>query len=160
MSVLVADLEVYSYVAHVMHKVAYNKVINDHYSHIITKVVGDSIDPWEESKRLVTEWLNLNERSYNVRYEKQDYANLWNFLQFNHSPEKIDAYQLLKYLQCIRYNIEVETITHKGNHKENPELVTDQQRKDLEVLEAFIADIKNSIINSLPQYKAAKYSEV
>lgn len=92
-------------------------------------------------------WLQLNYRSFNNKYEEDVLL-----------PEKVkvnqvgnshyDNYcQLLKRLECIRYNIEVEHC--KPDYKE---------MESIEVLNETIDALKSWIINSLDDYKAASWS--
>lgn len=144
MSVLVPDLKVYNYIQCGIEKIAYNSVIDEFYSNSIQKHFKNCPDISKESKRLILSWLNLNQWSYNKRYKDNDDCDLTKFYHEDYTHKKLSAIQLLKYLQCIEYNIEIEPEDYKN---------------DLQLLKDCIKELTESIVNNLPEYKSSSWCD-
>jgi len=143
MSVLIPDLKVYNYIQAGIEKLVYNNVIDDFHSHSINRHFHNCPDIEKEAARLTLAWLELNQKSYNERYpNEKDNINLCGFYYQTTTHRPLTAIQLLKYLQCIEYNIEIE-----------------DESKDLQLLKDCINDLQNSIINNMEEYKNAKWSK-
>ena len=102
--------------------------------------MADHPDKHEEAVRLCREWLRLIEKSYNIRYkEKGGYT--YHLLRPVSVP--FQPVQVLKYAQCVSYNIEVP-----GGIRDHMLLVD------------WINDMMSAIIGAMPEYKKAKWSEI
>lgn len=75
----------------------------------------------------------------------------WRYNDFK--TQNINTYQMLKYLQCIRYQIEDYEMKPDGRWKE-------EYDKPLELLAEAINELKCRIISAIPEYKEAKWGEV
>ena len=96
-------------------------------------------------------WADLNAESYNIRYkEPKDEIPYSTFLNLRHSGKTINTYQMLKTLECICYNIEVDTI-------ETVRKLTVQESAAMVVLNRAIEEIKSAIINEIKEYKDAQW---
>lgn len=159
MSVLVPDMHVFEYVQSGFIYCANHKTCDSLYSSSISfssKAMGiDSI--CNESKRWVKNLLTLNCKSYAARYRENELGDLAHFYKENN--HSVNAFQLLKYLECIHYNIEMKTIEDGYTVDTIKFVLTEQDRKDFQLLESFISDLKNSIISNLPEYQNAKYAD-
>lgn len=154
MSVLVADLKVFEKVYCKAVDYLYRNVCDINYCYTLRRL---------EHKEHVKEWVKnilfLNEWSYNVRYEDNTKCFLHDFVDFTKYHKTISTVQMLKYLQCIRYNIELETIrTGKTgmDKREIPQNLLDS----FNILEATIDELKTTIICKLvPEYDTAEWSD-
>lgn len=152
MSVLIPDLKVYNYILNGLQKSAYRSVIDEYYSHCMVRHF-ESKDIDKESKRLVKSWLDMNHKSYQYRYEDgKEEASLWQFIT-KEIVYTLKPLQLLKYIQCVLYNIELDTI------KDGEGEVTKQQEDDFKLLDTWREELAFSIINKIPEYDQAKWSE-
>lgn len=153
MSVIVADIEVFEYVAAGLHKMAFNNTINEWYnSPFYNYCIGPNIGPSTECLRMVKNWCRLNEQSYNIRYKEPLKAELFEFIEFRPSKYKLDPFQMLRYLEFIRYNIE--------DDQDFKTMFCDSKGiRDMEWLEAFITGLRIGIINQMPAYKLAKWAD-
>lgn len=67
---------------------------------------------------------------------------------------------MLKYLQCILYNIELTTIrTGKTGNEKKMDISADLI-ESYNLLKKAIEEIQIQIINEIPQYQAAKWCEI
>lgn len=155
MSILVADLNVYEAVFEKAWKYGFNKTVNINYCNVL------SFDNEEILKNHVKNWLILNELSYIRRYEDgtNERPHLHEFLTFR-KTFNIDTYQMLKYLQCILYNIELSTIrTGKTGNEKKMDISADLI-ESYNLLKKAIEEIQIQIINEIPQYQSAKWCEI
>lgn len=155
MSVLVVDLEVYKAVYEKALSYTFNKQVDINYCSTLGRLTE------KEIKSIVTDWLYLNEYSYNRKYEEGNVLpELHNFLQFKSKHSTINTYQMLKYLNCIIYNIELSTIEH-GQRKEDIKIeIPENLMISYNILVKAIDEIKMQIISEMPKYKAAKWSRI
>jgi hypothetical protein len=100
-------------------------------------------------ERLVKIWCELNELSYCDRYG-EDYDRLCDFIDFSQDGPTPNTFQALKWMQCISYNIEPDTIKRELTKAEN---------EALDVLREAINEIMIRIIEGLPQYESASWCE-
>jgi len=143
MSVLVPDLQVYNYLQAAVERMAFNRTVDDFFSQSISSHFQNCPDISKEAKRLILSWLNLNQWSYNKRYpDEQDNINLCGMYREDVTHKPLTAIQTLKYLQCVRYNIEIE-----------PDLF----KKDLRLLNECIIDLQGSIIGNMEEYKKSTW---
>lgn len=154
MSILIPDLKVYKYVEAGFIYAAHNKTCDNKYSYSVVRQTENK-DPFEEARRWVKNLLRLNLISYNTRYNENERDNL----PTTATRTETKAHQLLKYLQCIDYNIEVETIQKLGSYDEDRARVNEQDLKDIKLLRDFIQDIQTAIIAQTEEYKTAKWSD-
>lgn len=151
MSVLIPDLSVYNYILNGLELAAYRKVCDEHYAYCM-HLHFERKEIHKESQRLVKSWLDLNHRSYQYKYENgKKETSLWQFV--NIGLTNVRPLQLLKYIQCVLYNIELYTI------KENGGEVTKQEEEDYKLLEVWKEHLAFAIIDKLPEYDKAKWSE-
>ena len=134
MSVLVMEPNDYSRIYTKMMLVKKHKTVDQNYSYVISQL-GDN-----EIKDLIINLSDLNELSFNKRYNDTSKVMQSKFISFNYSKDFINCpYQFVKYLQCIRYNIE-----------------TDSNKYTI-LLDKIINDILASIVCTSEQYNSAKW---
>lgn len=136
MSVLCLDLPVFNYIREGIKKAAYKREVDEFYFYSIQNHFQHR-DIETESLRLVTSWCDMNEKSYCEKYKKP-YQQISKFIETKYV--QVEILQFIKYLQCLRYNIEIEG-------------------EDLELLNNLITDAMGAYIGSLEAYKNAKWSE-
>ena len=120
MSILVPDTIVFNYAEAGVIKAAYNRTIDEFYSHTVSDHFRNQGDTFEEARRLTRNWLTLILKSYNTRYEEEGGFELLEEIRRHAGP--LEPLQLIKYLQCIDYQIETCTITKNGTPEEDPRL--------------------------------------
>lgn len=156
MSVLIPDLEVFALIQRKINTFQHHRVCDIDYSEILNMSE-------EQSKQFVIKLLTLNEMSYLARYREQKKPELSEFLQFN-ATETISTLQLLKYLKCIRYNIEMDTI-ERGYSGFEPFI------EDVEMFHKFfdpvfkrlknaIEELSDRVIAELTNYRELAWSEL
>lgn len=161
MSILIPDMKVFEYVDSGFIRVAFNDTIDSLYCESIReKTRPKGLDQiFNESKRWTKNLFTLICKSYAARY-REELEDLAPFFKRNNT-HKVEACQLLKYLQCIEYNIEISTIEKGYSEALEPNIkfqLTDQDREDFRLLVAFINDLKGAIVSQLPEYKTANYA--
>ena len=144
MSVLIPDLQVYNYIQTGLQRLAYNNIVDDLFSNTVNKYFRNCPDYEKEAERLVLSWLKMNIESYNKRCQVKETTDLIGLYYPTFPHKDLTACQLLKYLQCVEYNIEIV-----------PKDL--QQRKDLQLLKDCIDDLLNSIVHNLPEYNKATW---
>jgi hypothetical protein len=148
MSVLIPDVEVYEYIHAGLQRTAYNSTCDEFYAYNIARHFKET-DLETESLRLVKSWQTLNIRSYNARYK--DTGNRIERV----SRTKLFAlcpFQLLMFIRCAIYNIEIETIRSTGAE------VSLRDTEDLKILEEWEVSMMRSIIDQIPTYKNSQWS--
>lgn len=153
MSVLVADLKVYEEVYKKAWNYTFNKVCDINYCHTLGSLGEETL------KKHVKNWLYLNELSYIRRYDEGDKPELHNFLNLKPGTA-VNTYQTLKYLNCIDYNIEMNTIKNGKTGHEKEIIISEELQESYDLLKKAINEIKDVIISQIPQYKKAKYSTI
>lgn len=150
MSVLVHDLEVYEAVYDRAVTYKFNRTCNIDYCQTLN--LED-----HELQNHVKNWFYLNEWSHSRKYEEgNQLPELTEFLTFRYTKDKINVYQMLKYLQSIRYNIELTTIKKGRSNKENLE-IPENLINSYNLLKKAIEEIQTTIISKLPEYEKAKW---
>lgn len=150
MSVQVPDLMVYEYVHNGLTVAANRKECDNLFSTQWRKYFKNKL--WdEESKRLVLSWAKLNEDSYNAAYSNEG-AYLVDFLTCS-KLIKVNALQLVKYVHCVAYNIELDTIKQKLRS------VTHQEYLDFKLLIDWRAELYKNIVTCSPAYDKLPYSD-
>lgn len=94
---------------------------------------------FKDVKALVTSWFELNCLSYSIRYNENVSTYGPNFEK---KAEKLSNIQLLKSLECIRYNIEFDK---------------EEEHTSVRKLEKFITLMKDIIIEDLVEYQTAQW---
>lgn len=153
MSVLVLDIEVYEAVFEKARKYAFNKTCDINYCHTL------SFDNEEQLKEHIKNWMWLNEMSYIRKYKVDDKPTLAEFFDFR-KTYNIDTYQMLKYLQCMMYNIEIDTIKTGKTGREDPFLIPQDKMDSYRLLQKAITEISQTIISQIPKYKNAKWGSI
>ena len=87
----------------------------------------------------------LNQRSYTARY-KGEPADFQPF-KYDDKTADINPCQLLKYLQCIRYQIEDVCATY-------------EEKQAVKFLDGWIDNMTTGLIRSIPEYETAAWAEV
>ena len=143
MSIQTLDPQIFEQVNTKAQSYRFNKQVDINYNHIFSRMTEQEIE-----KHIKT-WSYLNERSYLRRYnEPIPDICIYEFINFD-KYKQINTYQMLKYLHCIQYNIETECLN-----------LSDFEKESLQVLENVIRSIEYTIINSLPEYQEAKWSQI
>lgn len=138
MSVLMVDTEVYNYVRAGIVKGVYNRTVNEFYFYSLRKHFEDK-DIEKEALRIVRSWSDMNEQSYCDRYGDK-HEKISRFITPSFVKKPLEAIQFIKYLQSIKYNIEVP------------------ENEDTKLLNNLINDAMSAYIGNLDQYKAAEWS--
>ena len=144
MSVMIVSDETYIRMYQKMKSYQNRWIVNKNYCH--TLALSD-----KECKEVVLTWRFLNLWSYDCRYNTQtDYG-----LEDKSFSEKLDAaptdetamsiYEMLKSMQCVRYQIEVNTTQNK------------LWSKCMDYLDKAIIELSDRIIKSLPEWNAARW---
>lgn len=95
-------------------------------------------------EKFIIECINANMASYNGRYN--DNVETITSIDKNINDEPFSIYQTLKTLMFLRYNIEGEYL----QDKKQAEQITKK-------LTAIIEDLRNIIINSIPDFDGAEW---
>jgi len=152
MSVLFLDPKVFEYVADKINSYKFSKQADINHCSTL------SIEDQSEAQKLVVNWAKLNELSYNYHYnEPEKQPTLYKFINFS-NYYKVDTYQFLKYLLCIRYNIELHTI-QGGRNGFSGQPIEQELKDSFDTLNKAIEEIKQAIINELTEYKTANWSD-
>lgn len=152
MSVLVLDLEVYEAIYKKACEYQYNRECNIEYCNTLS-------ENEDYLKTVVRDWLYLNELSHSRRYREEEEPNLAAFLTFK-GGKKINAYQMLKYLQCLEYNIEIESIKTGFDGMQKKINISDTMMHSYKKLNSAIKEISQTIIAQLSEYKKANWSNI
>lgn len=148
MSVLTMDLKAFSYMHEGLKNTGYNSEVDDFYSPSIREHFRTK-DIEAESTRLIKAWINLNDKSYGKKYKKsKNRLPMSEFYREYSHTGKITATQLLKFVQCLIYNIELE-------HWRN----SSQEKADYRLLEAWSYDLLNAIVATTQEYKNASWDK-
>lgn len=93
---------------------------------------------------------DLNCESYEKRYKEEPQSpKLSEFIVFRFSGKTINTFQMLKYLECIHYNIEINTIARQ---------LTPEEKDAMNVLHKAIEEIKSRIISEMEEYRDAAWT--
>jgi len=154
MSVLVPDLEVFERIFKKVNSFQYRKECDINYCYTFSAAIQSEKKAGEFVKNI----LELNELSYIKRYREEKEPVLQNMLKLDLKADSIETLQLLKYLNCINYNIEIDTIKTGCNGTENntikPELI-----KSYELMKLAIQELQYTVINELTNYRDLKYND-
>lgn len=148
MSVQTIDIEIFEAVYQKAHRYTFNKQVDINYCNVL----GSKTE--KELQDLIRAWSRLNELSYRDKYEPatvEDEATLLHSFIVFEKRSNINTYQMLKYLEAIRYNIEEDIIIRWLTVVEASSLVT---------LSAAINEIRKQIVQATPEYNAAKWSTI
>lgn len=151
MSVLVPDLKLFQQVLRRVECFQFSKTCDINYCYSLSMTE-------EAAKRFVKDLIQLNELTYDRMYnEEQQSPALHEMFTTQKDTKRIETLQLLKFLQCIHYNIDLNTIRTGRNGQENHEI---KQRllNSYETLTNAIEELKSTIINELTNYKELNYS--
>ena len=153
MSCLVPDLNVYEAIYNKAWLYGFNKTVDINYCNCL------SFDDEEKLKEHVKNWLYLNELSYNRRYKEESETFLKDFLTFR-GAHAIDTYQMLKFLQCIQYNIELETIKSGFDGMQKKIILSENLMNSYNLLTFAVEEISQRIISEIPAYKKAEWANL
>lgn len=152
MSVQTGSPEMFSRLYTKALSMSFNRTLDVNYSETLRQTV-EYYDTDGIKLRIAT-LCDLNEDSYNARYDETPNPTLLSYFIDWYTCESMDVYQFLKSLYFINYNIEVRTITDKRQTTS----LTDDETKTMTWLHDVIADVEKSIIHDLPEYKKAVWS--
>jgi len=143
MSVLVPEVEVFNNVYDKAVNYTFHKVCDINYCSTLGHMTEVQI------KNTIKTLCDLNVESYEKAYKQNPgEVKFSDTIKFDRSGSIIDTYQMLKYLECIYYNIELDTIDRELNRMESDSMKT---------LRKSIDEIKSAIIGEIPEYKDAKW---
>lgn len=150
MSVLLVDEKVFEAVYDKIIQYTNNKVVNVNYCNALGGMTE------KEAKKFVCDLLLLNVASFHAKYyDAEAFKNPANVLKLNRKVGTISSVQMLKYLQCIRYNVEVSAICYKF-----PADITSSMPVDsLRILKNAIQEISQRLIEEFTDYRDCKWSE-
>lgn len=160
MSVQIPDFKIFQYVEMGFYVTVNNSVINDLYTHSTREHCRNKLAD-KEATRWIKNLLLLNCKSYSARYREPlgDYHKLYTSIFRVGKLITVEACPLLKYLECIEYNIEMSTIEN-GYFTDSIKFeLSEQDRKDFALLQAFRVDLTKAIVSQLPTYQNAKWAE-
>jgi hypothetical protein len=150
MSVMMISIESYEKVAAKMWLSTFQKTCDINYF-----TVGNNLTE-KQIKEYINIWCTLNEWSYCLAY-KEPFDNLSSFLDIRFT-DAYDTYQFLKTLSCIRYNIEMETISGGGwSGIPNSYQITDKEKEAYNFLCLLITSVQSTVISQIPAYVNAMW---
>lgn len=159
MSVLIPDMVVFQYIENGLVYAANNGTIDDRFSEY-ARAYFQKKDVNVEAKRVTKNLLLLVNKSYAAHYREKIIPSV--DLYYKSATHFVKGCQLLKYLQCVRYQIEVHTIEH-GYSEVDPNriifVLSDQDKADIKLLDKMITDLAFSIVNQITEFKNAKWSD-
>lgn len=144
MSVMIVSDETYIRMYQKMKSYRNRRTVDENYCR--TLALSD-----KECREVVLTWRFLNLWSYDCRYKTQtDYGLADESLSGKLEPSPGDEtamsiYEMLKSMQCVRYQIEVDTTQNEW------------WNKCMEYLDKAIIELSDRIIKSLPEWNAARW---
>jgi len=151
MSVLVPEAKVFKAIFNKVMAYTFNKQCDINYCSVFS---GFSE---KEAEEFVKNILHLNEWSYTQRYREPKDISMSESIKLNFAGETIDSIQMLKYLECVHYQIEIETIK-KGYNGDQNNLIPHALEKSYEQLDQAIDCIKSTIVREFTNYDQLKWS--
>lgn len=153
MSVVMLELGLYQEV--------YNKVCkcNNSRTSEVGTISGLNFLTESSIRHWIAQLYEMNYKSYCARYKEEfnplcldsEAISKWQYDNMRKKPCSI--YQLLKYLHCIDYQIEEDTMR-------NVSLWDVSFDGNIRILRDMIGNIEQAIINNIPEYKEAKWWNV
>ena len=126
----------------------YNKnVFSQDYCYSLSSAMSD-----ERLRQTIKQWYELNIISYNRRYQEQDDidSSFIDKLNYdNYRGQFCNAYQMLKLLECLSYNIDICLLTDEEKRKYD---------NSIRLLNSAIRDISSSIIRNTTEYSLAEWA--
>lgn len=165
MSLLIPETGVFEYVHNGLKRVAYNTTVNALHCSVIHEHFRDK-DTEAEALRLVKSWAHLNELSYAVGYNMMDepFTCAGEIIGKTYYP--VEPAQLFKYIHCINYNIDVQTIdraetlsSKTGPKVANVPELTWEQRQDAKLLQDWYIGMAIRLAELTPGFDKALYSD-
>lgn len=147
MSVLIVDAPVFDRVAYKMFLASVNKCIDDSYFPCCRNMSTEDIDV------LINKWYGLNVLSFCVAYREEIKIN-WRSMKRYIGDDKIPSVLFVKWLQSIRYNIEISAIESAGIS------VSDDLKEAVNFLDKLIVETLNAIVRCLPEYDKAPWGKL
>ena len=151
---MMLDLEVYELVHTKAVAYTYRKTCDINYSYVFSHMNESDIEEFIKNIAYLNEW------SYNKRYEHHEDVSqeiaLYKMLKLEFKGKAIDSVQMLKYLECIHYQIEMHTIK-TGYDGMQTNLVPQHLVESYELLEKAIEDIKSAIVKEFSDYEDKKW---
>ena len=154
MSVLVLDKEVFQAVANKAISYTFTKQCDINYCYTFSALGEQGIIDF------MRDIIYLNELSWCKRYEDEDdVPEMFSRIKLGLNGKTISTLQCLKYLQCVEYNIELDTIKGGKTGAENNE-IKPQLMDSYNKLKEVIQDLQNTVINHLTNYKDLNWSNI
>lgn len=147
MSVLTIEPEVFNYVCAGLERAAYNTQVDEFYYSPV-QYHFSKIDIEKEAIRLVRSWADMNMKSFCYKY-KEEFVSLSCFIKRTLTAKELTPVQLLKYVECISYNIEPEWWE-----------LSEVEKSDLELLHKIEISIVKAIVRNTESYKKAEWSKI
>lgn len=146
MSVMLLSLNHYKMVFEKACTYPSKRITDIDYCHTLSRMNDKRI------KHLIKDWYKMNILSYNYRYNTNvsdsviNSIDNWEYENVKDKP--CSAYQMLKLLECIRYQIEQDSFSDKER---------EQYETSLQLLNRAINSIRDSIISQMNEYKEARW---
>ena len=159
MSVQIIEPEIFSLIINKLIDYSFRKQVDINYCSTAGHMTENQV------KETVKYWSILNELSYSDKY-KEEFDNLHEMIDYSYNGKTPDTYQTLKWLECIRYNIEIETIKSESicNTMQEKEITGWNSNVNIEnpmtILDRIIDEIKSQIIGAIPKYENARWNSI
>jgi len=153
MSVLIPDLKLFQQVFRKVNSFKYVRECTINYCYPLSE-----LDTESKCKKFVYDLLWLNEMSYLQRYREEPKPEMPDMLEFPNDAKKPDTLQFFKFLQCIEYNIEIETI-ERGYDGMSGVTIPEDKKSSYKLLKAALKDLSNTIIRELTKYEEKNWCE-
>lgn len=151
MSVLVPELKVFEQILRKVDSFKFKKVCDIDYCNALSLEEKGARD-------FVQNILHLNELTYNRTYEEQEQEiMLFEMLNLSGNADKVDTLQLLKFLQCVSYNIDLLTV-RTGRRGQDSHEISQNLLSSHELLLKAIDELKDTVIKELTDYNAKSYA--
>jgi hypothetical protein len=152
MSVLVPEFKMFQQVLRRVECFQFNRTCDIDYCYSLSMNERDA-------KQFVLNLIQLNELTYIRRYEEETPKTmLHEMFETQSNTKRVETLQLLKFLQCIDYNIDLQTIKTGKRGTESHEIDI-RLVSSHETLQRAIEELKSTIISELTNYKELNYSE-
>jgi len=155
MSVLAINKKVFEQVLNRMLYYGQQSEIDINFCEYLKKLASKrTIEQYEEECKIIMQNLsNLVIKSHHYKYTPNEplLEIYFETINIDRKTAPINTYQFLKFLVCIKYNIEVKTI--------GVDRMTIYESGAYAMLLDIITSIQYTVIDNLPEYKKANWSE-
>ncbi len=151
MSVLVPELKVFEQILRRVDSFKFHKTCDINYCNAL------SLEE-KGARNFVENILHLNELTHIRTYEEeQPETMLFEMLNLSGNAKRVDTVQLLKFLQCVSYNIDLLTV-RTGRRGQDSHEISQDLLSSHELLLKAIEELKDTIIKELTDYNAKSYA--